>query len=347
MRRTILAIGLLVTITLAAGGCWPWEDRSLPQTPAPTASPPKVEDAGHSSPSVQGRLLYARAGNIWLRSGTSAERLTEGIWATQPCWSPDGRQITFVVKEEGYSDIWIMAADASNQYAVTANSAQANPGTFSFAHHSYWAFQPQWIPPSGEWIGYVSHIQPIRLTTPMSIWLIRPDGTGEYQHLYWGDAHIESPVWSPDGESLAFTLHTVSNGAQLRYLDVNGNRLPLGEDVAGIERYDPAWSPDGDWIAYAARQGGRTDLWLMPSPQNPLYEAEWSPLRLTQRGTARGPAWSPTGRQIAFVAEENDSFDLWLLNLDLTTGAYPGPAREEKLTNGANVDATARPSWAP
>lgn len=347
--RLLLAV-LLLGLSALNGGCWLWEEPALPdQTPAATPTPPQQEEAGPSSPAIAGRLLYTSAGHIWLRTGTTARRLTTQAGCTQPAWSPDGTRIAFVVRGAYYSDIWMMDADGSNAYPITDNRSDAAEQSYEAVHTSFWAFQPQWIPPDAIWLSFVSHSSPDYLSSLMAVWIMHADDGGEMKRWLGLSQHIESPVWSPDGETLAFTLHLYEYGAQLRYMDAAGNVYALGEDSKEVQRYDPLWSPDGLWIAYAARQVGpeTNDLWLMPSPLNPLYEGEWAPVRLTQMGTARGPAWSPDGTQIAFVAAENGAFDVWLLDLD-TSGAVPRPAGSpERLTNGGDVDATARPSWAP
>ncbi|MGC8873597.1 MAG: TolB family protein [Chloroflexia bacterium] len=343
-QRLLLVLGILLSLT----SCALWEsEKPTVGAPPPTPTPPEVEEAGKHSPSLEGRLLYARGGNIWLRQGTTAERLTDCGSCTQPAWSPDGRQIAFVVREESYSDIWVMDADGKNARPVTRNRSPAAERTLEYVLSSYWAYQPQWVPPDGEWLVYISHPTPHSSVSEMAVYQIRPDGSNEHRVLVL-DGNIESPSWSPDGSLLAFVYIPYATGPQLRYFDPESGRVrPLGPDLEGIERYDPAWSPNGQWIAYAARQGGSTDLWLMPSPLNPVYAGDWSPVRLTEQGRARGPAWSPTGDQIVYIAEEDGSFDLWLLDLESAAGGFPRPAQVQKLTAGAQVDATARPSWAP
>lgn len=351
MKKTGIRLGILLallTLGLAAG-CRPERGSTTPRPPSPTATPPKVQEQPQR-PSVSGRLLYACQGHIWLYTGTTVRRLTGPAPAAQPAWSPDGKQIAFVVRGEGYSDIWVMEADGTNPHPVTANRSTYPPQSREAAHTSYWAFQPQWIPPKGDWIGYISHYEPRQLSSILSVWRIRPDGSGEQPYLSLG-GFIETPAWSPDGKYMAFTLFTYGHGAQLRYLDLDtGNVLRLGKDVEGVERYDPAWSPDGQWIAYAARQSHETRIWVMPSPANPLYGGEWSPQPLSSQKAARSPTWSPDGRQIAFIAAQDGTFDLWLLELNIAMDAgpaFPRPAGEERLTDGAQVDATSRPSWAP
>lgn len=350
MKKTGTRLGILwALLVFVLCGCYPEKGPTLPPPPSPTATPSGVTEQPQG-PSVSGRLLYACQGHIWLYAGTTARRLTGPTPASQPAWSLDGKQIAFVVRGEGYSDIWVMEADGSNPHPVTANRSTYPEQSHEAAHTSYWAFQPQWIPPKGDWIGYISHYEPLHLSNVLSVWRIRPDGSGEQPYLSLG-GFIENPVWSPDGQYMAFTLFTHDHGAQLRYLDLNsGNVLRLGKEVEGIERYDPAWSPDGQWIAYAARQEGATQIWVMPSPLNPLYREEWTPRLLSSQKAARGPAWSPDGTQIAFIAEQGGVFDLWLLQLNIATDvgpAFPRPAGEERLTYGAQVDATSRPSWAP
>ncbi|MGC9023614.1 MAG: hypothetical protein ACP5NB_02070 [Chloroflexia bacterium] len=348
MKRAGPGLGILCLLSVCGllAGCLPGNGPTPRPRPSSTAAPPGITEQPQG-PSVSGRLLYASQGHIWLYTGTATRRLTGPTPASQPAWSPDGKQIAFVVRGEGYSDIWVMEADGSHPHPVTANRSTYPEQSHEAAHTSYWAFQPQWIPPDGAWIGYISHYEPRQLSSLLSVWRIRPDGSGEQPYLSL-NGFIENPTWSPDGQYMALTLFTYDHGAQLRYLDRNtGKVLRLGQDVEGIERYDPAWSPDGQWIAYAARQAGATQIWLMPSPLNPLYPEEWTPRLLSPQKAARGPAWSPDGKQIAFIAEQDGSFDLWLLTLEAAADGFPHPAGEARLTYGAQVDATSRPSWAP
>jgi len=118
----------------------------------------------------------------------------------------------------------------------------------------------------------------------------------------------------------------------------------------------PAISPDGKRLAYASRQNGYWDLYILDLEtgrqtrltDTPEYEGSptWSsdglwvafekytgasmdifimqvdepktpPIQLTDDpGSDRSPAWSPNGREIAFISTRSGDEEVWLANLD-------------------------------
>ena len=118
----------------------------------------------------------------------------------------------------------------------------------------------------------------------------------------------------------------------------------------------PSLSPDGARLAYASRQNGYWDLYILDLSSGkktrltdtPEYEASptWSPdglwiayekyngvsldiyiqplddpnsspIQLTDNpGIDRSPAWSPNGREIAFVSSRTGDEEIWLARLD-------------------------------
>ena len=89
--------------------------------------------------------------------------------AAQPAWSPDGSQIVFTRQVEaraGRGDLYIIGADGSNEYALTASVGLIDDSA------------PAWSP-DGQWIAF-GRVTPCPTTDPCSsanVYVIRPDGT--------------------------------------------------------------------------------------------------------------------------------------------------------------------------
>jgi TolB protein len=143
---------------------------------------------------------------------------------------------------------------------------------------------------------------------------------------------------------------------------------------------DPAVSPDGGRVAYASRQNGYWDLYVLDLASgettrvtdSPEYDGDpaWSPdgqwlvytsyvndnlevflrnldapgdapIQLTEHpGADYSPAWSPGGREIAFVSDRSGSADIWLARLDRVDDRFLNVSAG---TGGQE----AHPAWSP
>ncbi len=152
------------------------------------------------------------------------------------------------------------------------------------------------------------------------LWTVPTTG-GAPRRLTTGHADT-SPVWSPDGSSIAF----VRDG-QLHVLATDGGEpepvtdLPLG---AGA----PAWSPDGARLAFAAPvdpgaggplvadrldyQADGSGMFGAVRNQVHLVDLASGECKQLTHGTehAGSPVWSPDGTTIAFTRAEGDDSDL-------------------------------------
>ena len=105
----------------------------------------------------------------------------------------------------------------------------------------------------------------------------------------------ESPVWAPDGRSIAFVAKAAGGDWNIESIALDGtHRVQLTRQGA----WDPAWSPDWKSIAFVSTVDGQRQISLM-SPDG-------ASVRQLTHGPAENfhPAWSRDGRRIACTAAE-------------------------------------------
>jgi Tol biopolymer transport system component len=85
--------------------------------------------------------------------------------------------------------------------------------------------------------------------------------TGEDTIMLAGDASENyAPVWSPDGNYIAYQSNEGSGNSEIWVMDSSGNnkqRITTTPD--GSWSRGPSWSPDGNFLAYVSNQNGSID----------------------------------------------------------------------------------------
>lgn len=178
------------------------------------------------------------------------------------------------------------------------------------------------------------------------LFLMRSDGS-DAQLLSRSVATFHSPVWSPDGRSIAFRRRSpIREDGTLDAASAIGLMAPDGTeeilltedesapDVLGLRTFDgPTWSPDGSRLAFASRRdSGRWAVWtmsrsggqqqrLLPELADPHFNPSWA---------------RHDGSKLAFVAESNGVQDIWLVELS-------NPIRRENLTEDLTGDVLLSP----
>ncbi len=245
--------------------------------------------------------------------------------------SPDGSQVVYVrramdiMTDQAVSNLWIVDADGSNHRALL--SGPDNYGS------------PRWSP-DGTRLAYVTSV----------------DGRGAQIHLRWMDnGHSAvlsnlrrapaSMSWSPDGQSIAFTMLVPETPASL----VTPPKAPEGAEwappvkvidrvtwradgqgeletgfsqvfVISAEGGTPrqltsgafnhngpiAWSPDSETIYFSAN---RNADWQLDRAESAIWALQLSNKALTKLtdidGPENSPAVSPDGSKLAFLGFED------------------------------------------
>jgi len=170
---------------------------------------------------------------------------------------------------------------------------------------------------------------------------------GNYMHNFYlpppSPTSPRWPAWSPDGQSLAFSMH----GSVWRMALEGSTAIELTNNTT----YDssPAWSPDGKWIAYTAEKDHETmDLMLLN-----LKTGKSLPLK-TGEHLYLDPAWSPDGSKLAYVSTEpNGYYNIYVQKI--RKGKPVGPALQITQDNAygdnrlyfGDYDLHIAPTWSP
>lgn len=241
--------------------------------------------------------------NVWYaicvihEDGTEARRLTSGVPATDPAWSPDGNKITFTRREDvgefsTYSedDVFVMDSDGGGQHQLTKEVEGQHAG------------QPEWSPDGQEIVFMRGEAVPTTLPArPGELFVMKADGT-DARPLTRGALDLH-PAWSPNGREIAFTRAVEPPYAGIWVVAAAGGRRPRQlTNPPGQVDESVAWSPDGSRIAFTrTRPESETD-------------GEAAVFVMSRDGTnvrtlvrhhyfsccTYGLAWSPDGRTIAF-----------------------------------------------
>jgi Tol biopolymer transport system component len=299
---------------------------------------------------VPGAIVYAKAGNIWIQSGTTARQLSTNGSASMPSWSPDGRYVYYIDTvlqrgvfpvdgvERNYNmtipRVMRIPADGSGPAELIAT------GRFRDGRYRWfsWLRQPV-VAPNGRTIALISD-QPDPETNDVVVQLLDAT-TGAFSNPGLTETSPlghQDPAWHPSGRYLVYVRNgrEGSRGAPvLARWDRRESRI---RTITGPGYIQPEYSPDGRYIVATKTDGFGTDIVILEGGRGTEI------LRLTDDGRSWSPTWSPKGDSVAFLHIEAGIVDLRMVPL---TGSAPAWTAGEALdlTSVSGLDGASGPDW--
>jgi Tol biopolymer transport system component len=318
------------------------------RTPSPSAPPVVNPEVG-----IDGKLVYAKAGNLWIHEGTESRQLTKTGRDAQPAWSADGAWIYFIETRqtngrftvagfERYYDLRYpiltrIRPDGSGREALL--SGLYRRGSTGRQTWFYFLRDPA-VRPDGLELALVSDgPDPTTSNIVLQTYDIKGELLAKVGVPEQAPLGHQNPTWSPDGKYILY----VKNGRQAdrglptlwRYQVASKKTIPL----TGPGYTHPSYSPDGRRIVATKTTSLGTDIVVLDARNgNEL-------LRVTANGQSWGGAWSPDGTQIAFLRLAGATVDLYVATLERATGGGLAVKETEPLTEFSGLDAESRPAW--
>ncbi|HEB84806.1 MAG TPA: peptidase S9, partial [Bacteroidetes bacterium] len=236
---------------------------------------------------VKGENIYVFEQLLWLRP-----------WID---WSPDGREIVFVVESNGEDALYTMDVETGK---ITREYYFGLDGLFS----------PVWSP-KGDRIAFAAYKD-----GQSDIYMVDVDDPGSLTKLTDDIFSDYDPAWDPTGSRLLFVSDRGDNlepvpadfpmwEHEYRRIDLYMADLPTGKlrrltDDAYEER-TPKWTPRENVISFVSDRNGAYNLYLMDLPSGD----SWAVTDVVTGVFT--PSWSKSGT-VAFSSFYNAGYDIFL-----------------------------------
>ena len=227
--------------------------------------------------------------------------------------SPDGTKLAYVSTKGGAktTNIWVMDLRTKRARNLTGDGRSGPPPAMNSNFRPSWSPDGQWIAFSSDrgeqWAG-AEQGAGVGHTQPLSVYVIRADGTGLRRLTTTSPAlSTGQPRWSRDGKKIfAYEIPRHQRPMAARFADFSGPFTNAGSQIVEIDvatgaktvattglglKTDPQQLPDGR-IAYLVKGGPK---------EAPAQGLSYSTGQRGTVGKIRNPSWSPDGRLVVYT----------------------------------------------
>lgn len=120
---------------------------------------------------------------------------------------------------------------------------------------------------------------------------------------------VYTPRWSPDGETVAYSVWTDGGYRDVHLVDVESGRVVQVTHDRALDT-GPTWSPDGRLLYFSSDRTGISNIYAYDTVTGRTLQVT------NVLGGAFQPAVSPDGRTMVYLGYTSWGWDLWNLPLD-------------------------------